>query len=320
MSDASTGPFCEIRGFVERDIDLWLAEELRVNDLFALWFCDHARPSSQLPCSAVLRTRVSVMTENGETDVEAIFLTSDGRKLALLVENKVEHSLTEDQLERYYARGRYGVNHGLWNDFRVIVFAPASKLSSYENLIRNTPTVSFEDAAAFISKSSLDRRATYRAQFLDRASVRHELESEGSDAFRLAFWKGLFEDVERRYPNYFSFPIRYPKTTYIAANPIGAPKYFRIDLKGNLGEVDLSFNNENPLPLMTFLESKMPDSVAVVFKRRSIALQITGLPKFHVADGVEAIDKALQAFAAAYELSEFWKVHRTFFDNHYETS
>ncbi len=50
------------------------------------------------------------MSENGETDVEAIFLTFNGRRLALLVENKIEHSVTVDQLERYtkYERHRDG--------------------------------------------------------------------------------------------------------------------------------------------------------------------------------------------------------------------
>lgn len=87
------------------------------------------------------------MGENGETDVEAIFPIFDERTLALLIENKIEHVLTGDQLERYHARGRYGVSNGLWDDFRVIVFAPAIKLSKYEKAIGHTSTVSFEDAA-----------------------------------------------------------------------------------------------------------------------------------------------------------------------------
>lgn len=319
MSDAESNAYCEIRSFVERDIDLWLAEELRVNGPFSVWFGSHAKPPSELRGPAQ-RTRISVMGENGETDVEATFLTIDGRRLGLLVENKIEHLLTVDQLERYYARGRYGVGGDIWDDFRVMVFAPAIKLAKYAKAIGVTSAVSFEDAAAFISANSSDVRAAYRAQFLHRASVRHEIESEGADAFRVAFWKGLYEAVERLYPNYFSFPVAYPKTTYIAANSVGAPKYFRLDLKGNVGEVDLSFSNINPGPLITFLVSEMPKSATLVFNKRSIALQIKGLPKFYVGDGVGATDKALQAFAAAHTLLEFWKANRIFFDNHYATS
>src|SRR3712207_610685 len=104
---------CEVRAFAERDVDVWLAEELRVNAPFAQWVAGRAGFHDEVEAPAI-RTRVSVMGENGETDVEALYAMRSGERAAVLVENKIEHSLSADQLLRYINRGRYGVNYGYW--------------------------------------------------------------------------------------------------------------------------------------------------------------------------------------------------------------
>ncbi len=43
------------------------------------------------------RVQVSVAAEDGETDVQALFDLADNTTLAVLVENKIEHSITSDQ-------------------------------------------------------------------------------------------------------------------------------------------------------------------------------------------------------------------------------
>ncbi len=48
MSAPTNDIYCEIRSFVERDIDLWLAEELKVNAPFSLWFANHSNPTSKI--------------------------------------------------------------------------------------------------------------------------------------------------------------------------------------------------------------------------------------------------------------------------------
>jgi hypothetical protein len=90
------------------------------------------------------------MSENGETDVEAIFETVSGEKIALLIENKVRHSISADQLQRYFRRGDHGIRRGLWNSYEVIVFAPAMRLAQYKSALGETMALSFEDAADFL--------------------------------------------------------------------------------------------------------------------------------------------------------------------------
>src|SRR3974390_226134 len=109
--EAGHTKLCEVKSFLERDIDIWLSEELRVNPAFSRWFCQQVGlPADEIEHPAI-RTRISVMGENGETDVEALFHLASGRTIALLIENKIEHSLTSDQVERYFDRGRCGIRY-----------------------------------------------------------------------------------------------------------------------------------------------------------------------------------------------------------------
>ncbi len=309
---------CEVRSFAERDIDVLLAEELRVNPEFARWFadCSGLPKSVDTPASCV---RISVVSENGETDVEAQFTTPSGNRIALLVENKIAHSLSLDQLRRYQERGHHGQAYGYWDAFYVTVFAPGAKLLKNASLLQGISHISFEDAALFLRANGSDRRTIYRSEFLARAAVEQKLDAEGADAFRIAFWKHVYALVEERYPGFFDLDVNtFPKTTYIAANCSGAPGYFRLDLKGHMGEVSLAFNNVNPGALLAYLEANKPQESTIAFNKKSIALQITGLPKFLVSDGLEALEsKALQSFEAAHNLLTFWARNRSFFDSHY---
>jgi hypothetical protein len=266
------------------------------------------------------RTRISVMSENGETDVEAVFETMSGEKFALLIENKVRHSLSADQLQRYFRRGDHGIGRGLWSSYAVVVFAPSMKLAQYKLEIEKTVALSFEEAADFLRSRVVDERSAYRAEFIARAALEERVDAEGEDAFRVEFWKSLYNMVDREFPGYFALDRRrVPKTTFIAANCVDSPKYFRLDLKGHMGEVDLALRNGNAASsLLAFLEKRKPEGSIVAFNKGSIVLRIAKLPKFEVADGFNS-ERASKAFEAAKTLLEFWKSNRPFFDEHYLT-
>lgn len=318
MSTISQALLCEAGSFMERDIDVWLAEELRVNSDFASWFAE----KSEVPSNVVVpagRVRVSVMGENGETDVEAIFQTTTGRRHALLVENKLEHSLKEEQLVRYRNRGHYGISYGHWESYSIVVFAPATKLARYAVEMGATASISFEQAADRLRRSTTDLRTAYRADFLVQAASEQRVLAEASDEFRVRFWQRIHHLLDERYPGYFVInPKSYPKTTYIAAPAVGAPSYFRLDLKGTKGEVDISFRTRDAPRLVAFLEDRKPPTSRLVFNKVSIALQIADLPPFFVGDGIDiAGEKAMQSYGAAHLLTEFWRENRTFFDELY---
>src|SRR5690606_8759660 len=90
---------CSIHKFVERDIDMLIAEELRVNPDFCEWFVSHFGIDARISFPA-MHTRVSVVEDGSEADVIATFETSIG-PYGLFVENKIDAALMPEQLERY---------------------------------------------------------------------------------------------------------------------------------------------------------------------------------------------------------------------------
>lgn len=232
-----TQAHCIIRQFAERDIDLWLAEELRVNAKFAEWFVSRALPVNGRQFPAV-SCRISAHAESGETDVEAVFRSSAG-VLAILVENKIEHTISKDQIDRYVLRGQDGVDTNAWHDFRIVLFAPSRTLVRYQGLLKDVCCISFEDTADFLSPIAADARSIYRAEFIRLAALKPEIDKVAHDARRVA--DGFYDLVEADFPNYFlSGKGKYPKTRFIALNCPDFPKYLRLDLKGHMGEVILA--------------------------------------------------------------------------------
>ncbi|RTL77231.1 MAG: hypothetical protein EKK35_17860 [Bradyrhizobiaceae bacterium] len=314
--------FCEIRSFSERDIDIWLAEELRNSGVFAQWFVDQIGEMAEatFPSKSV---QVSVAAEDGETDVQALFDLVDGGTLAVLVENKIEHAITADQIRRYENRARHGIVERRWQQSRIVIFAPTGKIEQYRDIIGNTSTISFEAAGAFLRDIAPDQRSLYRAEFILRASEKWPIEANGADQFRVKFWDSLYQMVDRNFDGYFALgPKRYPKTTFISVYSSGVkkPRYCRLDLKGHMGEVDLAFDSVKLAELTAFLQTTKPANAVIALNKGSVALRIKGLDKFTVAEGfTSAESKASEAFKAARTLLTFCNSHRSFLDAHYSS-
>lgn len=176
----------DVAWFAERDIDLLIAEELRVNPAFARWWLDALRLDADLSVPAT-RTRVSVVDENGEVDVEALFSVRNGI-FALLVENKVNAEFQPDQMERYVRRGEAGLASGLWNGFAIVVFGPARRIEALRGRWPDVHVLSFEAAANALRTTHQDIRAIYRADFLERAGSGKSPLVASIEPHVVAFW------------------------------------------------------------------------------------------------------------------------------------
>lgn len=304
---------CEISWFVERDIDIWLSEELRVNPAFASWFVARSGLPKEMIFPAS-RTQPSVVDETGETDVEAIFRSPSNATFALLVENKITAGFQRDQLARYIRRGKIGAERGKWNVFAVAVFAPRQYATA--GLPESVRTISFEEAAEFLRANDSDLRTLYRADFLERAARARIVALEDYDPFRVEWWTAVDDMVRREFGDFFVINRRdFPKTTYINPKCAGMPYYLRVDLKGYLGHVDLSFKNV----ALDALASAVADAEGREFKLiengKSSALRIDGLQPFLVGDGLGIVEtRVREAYGAAFKLLGFWKTNRDMFD------
>lgn len=104
--------------------DLAMMELIFVSPTFRGFVLDRAQLAAEGELELASLRRSVFETSLGETDVELVCRNPGGRRVALLIENKVRAPLMERQFERYAARGRLGIETGNWDAFRVVLAAP----------------------------------------------------------------------------------------------------------------------------------------------------------------------------------------------------
>ena len=308
---------CHISNFQERDIDLLLAEELRMNNAFATWFTNQVAHDVQVEVPA-FRTRVSVVEDGSESDVIACFHRKDGGIHRIFIEDKITASMMPEQLERYQRRAAAEYARNENQSFSVVLFAP----ESYRALLPDgVAHVTFGEAAAALDQSADDPRAAYKASFLRAA---HPYYSPGSrdrhvaevEPYVVEWWDAVYEMLDREFPSFFLTPrTRYPRSVYFAPRTSGMADYIRVDFKGHAGEVDLAIKNAGHSELAEAL-SGLDLPGRLVKNGKSSAIRVDGLSKFVISDGFSVIETDVRAaYAATVTLLEFWKANRGQFDN-----
>jgi len=307
---------CGINKFIERDIDMLMAEELRVNARFGRWVMDKFGASGELIFPAVT-SNVSVVEDGSEADVVATFRTKSGLVHRLFVENKIDAILMPEQLERYLRRAEGEVRRQLIARFSILFFAPSSYLNT--KLPDRVKQTSFEEAAKAL-ESEQDLRLQYRASLLMRAlpirtPATRDAHVVATDPYIKEWWDSVYAMLEREFQGFFLHKTRYPRSVYFAPETPGQARYLRVDFKGHKGEVDLAFKNVSVVALRERV-SKINDLPGqIVSNGKSSAIQIAGLDPFVISDGFAIIEtKVRAAYQAAHDLLTFWKRHRESFD------
>lgn len=310
-------PTCGIRKFVERDIDLLVAEELRVNPAFSSWIMGHFEAAGALRHPAAM-TNVSDVEDGSEADVAAFFETADGALHRLFVEDKIDAILMPEQLERYVRRGQGEVARGLVTGFSVLFLTPANYLRA--SLPEGVRQISFERVAEFFRSGDPDLRAQYRASFMEKAvpvfgAKQRDAKVIKNEPYIVAWWDAVYDAIEAEMPGFFIHRTRYPQSVYFAPSTAGQAKYLRVDFKGHNGEVDLAFKDIDAIILREVLATLPSAPGAVISNGRSSAIQISGLEKFVISEGMAVIPtKVLPAYRATHRLLSFWQEHRVAFD------
>jgi len=307
---------CGIYKFVERDIDMLLAEELRVNPIFGKWVMEKFGLAESLTFPAVA-TNVSVVEDGSEADVVATFSAKGGSLHRLFIENKIDAMLMPEQLERYVRRGDGDVRRGLVANYSVLFFTPSAYLCPA--LPPGVKQMSFEQAAEFLRLQD-DPRSYYRASLLTRAlplgsAAARDAHVVQTDPYIKEWWDTIYLMLEREFPGFFFHKTRYPRSVYFAPETPGQARYLRLDFKGHKGEVDLAFKNVSAEELQSKVSSLSNIPGAIVANGKSSAIQIAGLKPFIISDGFEVIEtKVLAAYRAAHDLLTFWMNNRAKFD------
>ncbi|HCE4613057.1 TPA: PD-(D/E)XK nuclease family protein [Vibrio parahaemolyticus] len=156
----------------ERDTDLLLIEELHVEPAFQRFMVENILP--QFEIASFSGAWHSISTHNGESDVIAIFSDKNGKRVSILIENKINAAAQPRQAARYFERGEEGIKSDYWDTFVTCLFAPQDYLNSDKQDYQIT--LSYEAVQQYF-KELKSVRADYKCSVLE-AAIQHQRRSK----------------------------------------------------------------------------------------------------------------------------------------------
>ena len=183
----------------------------------------------------------SVSTPDGESDIEVVFKVDSGKKVALLIENKINAPAMDNQAKRYHKRGEEAQKRGDYQEFHVFIVAPEKYLEG------NTEAKS-DNYTHKISYQALEGefKEPYEKAVMEtalRRSLRHIVRDP--DEQITEFWNQLYDFRDERYPD---INIQGKKGLERSSIPgqwitINCNNQFGIQIKSDRGYADLEIRN-----------------------------------------------------------------------------
>ena len=183
----------------ERDMDFLFMRKLANDKKFVRKFFLESEEMSENGYHesdfVVEKVAHSVMTEDGESDIEAV-LSMESKKVALLIEDKIDAIAMPEQSSRYYIRGQKAIDRGDYDEFFVFIVAPENYLKSNSEAKKYKNRISYED----ILKSTDDEyeKSVIRYALSDANIVRLP-----RSAVVTAFWDKIYDYLDENYRNEF---------------------------------------------------------------------------------------------------------------------
>ncbi|MGI8840345.1 MAG: hypothetical protein ACR2F8_06150 [Caulobacteraceae bacterium] len=285
----------------ERDIDLLLMEEFHISDEFVTWFCDQIGIPGATPDGAWH----SVSDTDGESDI-VLRVLSGGRRIGVLIENKIAAPEQDRQAERYHLRGVNSREAGRFDEHVAVMCAPQRYLEGLAADSAYQHRVSYEAVAEWFSMREA-RRAAWRFSVLSEAI------EQGRRRYKMvvnavitAFHHDYWEHLQRKHRR-LSMVAPGDKgggSTWVVLKGQSFPKGVSLNHKLSSDVMDLTFAG-GTVDQILGTKSNWPDDIAVVAAKGSASLRIR-VPhvdmKIGVAAQIDAIDEALEA---AHRLAPF---------------
>ena len=135
----------------------------------------------------------------GESDITVI-IESNGEKVGLLIEDKIDAIAMPEQAARYYKRGQKGIEHGDYARFFVFILAPRKYLSQNIEAQKYPNKIEYETILAYFEKIN-DARSIFKiqqiTQAIDKQKKGYQVEV---DPLVTDFWNQYSDFQKRNYP------------------------------------------------------------------------------------------------------------------------
>lgn len=155
---------CKFSDVSERDMDLLFLEEFVCSQQFADIFLSRIGMSG---AKVVEIEQSKVDVEYGESDMTVI-VEYNGRRHALLIEDKIDAIAMPNQSGRYLERGKIGIKNGDYSSFDVFIIAPMKYLEQNAEASKYPYQITYEECLKYY-RSLDDARSVFKQQQLEQA-------------------------------------------------------------------------------------------------------------------------------------------------------
>lgn len=186
----------------ERDIDFLLVEEFLSSDSFITFFTQ----TLNLPhCDELIGVQRSINDfALGETDVLVEYI-SDGTRIGLLIENKLDAIFQPQQAERYTSRGKYYQSEGRFDTAYSILVAPTQYIERQSDFELH---LSYEQIIQYFQTGDLGKRGEFKSTLLSIGSekLRRGYVAVNSETNQ-AFWVDYSQQLASAIPTATIKPV-----------------------------------------------------------------------------------------------------------------
>ena len=191
-------PVIEFKKIYEHDMDLLIIEEFVSDRNFARIFLDKLQLSDDY---TIQKASHSMADADGESDVTLILQYPD-KRVALLIEDKIDAQTMPEQSERYHKRAQKAVSHGEYDCYYVMLAAPADYHKEHENDSNAAyeHRVCYEELREYLGKQS-HVRASVKAAMIDCAIKEKKAGYQVQEVPAVTeFWVKLRQFCKENYP------------------------------------------------------------------------------------------------------------------------
>ncbi len=188
---------CLFNDVSERDMDLLISEEIvSSSDFLGLFLNKIDIEYATVQSIELSKTDVGL----GESDITVI-LETEGRKIGLLIEDKIDAIAMPEQSSRYLLQGEKGISSGYYSDFHVFIVAPSKYLSENKEARKYPHQISYEELLQYFSPQN-NHRSRFKAQQLEQAIRKQKTGYQViEDTAVTEFWAKYAEFQRMYYPN-----------------------------------------------------------------------------------------------------------------------
>lgn len=270
-------PICKFVDVLERDMDMLFLEELVSSNEFLDLFLLQIGIEEATVLSA---EHSKIDNELGESDLMVV-LEHNSKRVALLIEDKIDAIAQPEQASRYIERGNKGLAHGDYDEYYIFIVAPKIYLDTNDEASKYPYSISYEEALNYF-ESKNDSRSAFKASQIRQAINKKESGYQPIVHYGVSdFWEKYVAYQQENYPE-----LMLASSAGKKGSAASWPR-FRTQIKGlymlhksEFGYVDLTFESAKDRIsqidelLKTTFGSYEKIGASIVITSKSVALRM----------------------------------------------